>query len=82
MRSMSFGVGLVVTKLPSTRRLRTIGDEASAWLSRFLETTCALVYMPEEGWRTVEVDPNGTGVSFADAFPFPVSETKALKCSS
>jgi uncharacterized protein YcbX len=56
-----------VTALPA-------GAEAAAWLSRYLEQPCELVYMPDASMR-----PAGTGrVGFADAYPFLLTSTASL----
>lgn len=47
------------------------GDEAAAWLSRFLEMECRLVFFPEDEIR--QVDPtyarSGDRTAFSDGFP-------------
>ena len=49
-----------------------LGEKVSQWFSEFLETSCHLVYMPENSFRPV--DPhyaiNNEQVSFVDGFPF------------
>jgi uncharacterized protein YcbX len=49
-----------------------LGEHAGQWFSRFLEVPCSLVHMPPATLRPADpaYAPNGTRVSFADAFPF------------
>lgn len=48
-----------------------LSGEADAWFSRFLDTNCHLVYMPDETKRLVDTTfaHEGEIVSFADGFP-------------
>lgn len=50
----------------------SMGSEAAAWLSEFLEMPCQLVYMPEQSQRATAHGKLGADklVSFADAYPF------------
>jgi uncharacterized protein YcbX len=50
----------------------SMGAAAAAWLSRYLETTCTLVYMPDASRRGVDHASAGPAdlVGFADQFPF------------
>jgi uncharacterized protein len=50
----------------------SMGDTAAQWLSKFLQTPCQLVYMPESSQRPTAHGQLGDDrlVSFADAYPF------------
>ncbi|HET6343865.1 MAG TPA: MOSC N-terminal beta barrel domain-containing protein, partial [Myxococcota bacterium] len=58
----------------------SMGPEAAAWLSRYLETPCTLVYMPEATLRRVEHGAAGPEdlVGFADQFPFLLTQEASL----
>ncbi|HVG34624.1 MAG TPA: MOSC N-terminal beta barrel domain-containing protein [Pyrinomonadaceae bacterium] len=61
-----------VTVWRSVCQATTVADHADEWFSRFLQTPCRLVYMPDETRR--EVNPlfaiDQDIVSFADGYPF------------
>jgi len=61
-----------VTVWKSVCQAQTVAAHIDEWLSRFLQTPCRLVYMPDETRR--EVNPlfaiNQDIVSFADGYPF------------
>ncbi len=47
------------------------GDDAAHWLSDFLETTCRLVYFPDDEIRQVDINYASAGdkTAFSDGFP-------------
>jgi len=47
------------------------GDEAASWLSEVLDTSCRLVYFPDDGVRQVDLDfsEQGDKTAFSDGFP-------------
>ena len=49
-----------------------LGEEVAKWFSEFLETSCQLVYLPEDSLRPIKssYQLNNEQVSFADGFPF------------
>ena len=49
-----------------------LGEEVANWFSEFLETSCQLVYLPEDSLRPIKsrYQVNNEQVSFADGFPF------------
>jgi uncharacterized protein len=74
---------LIPLVLPSPQRISVqvwsdtcdaipLGEEVAQWFSEFLETSCQLVYMPEDVLRPVKsrYQLNNEQVSFADGFPF------------
>lgn len=56
----------------STCEAAFVSERADEWLSRFLQTSCRLVYMPDDVRREVnpEYAVNHDIVSFADGYPF------------
>ena len=56
------------------------GERPARWFSDFLGTACSLVHMPEETLRPADQTyaPDGTRVSFADAFPFLIISEASL----
>jgi uncharacterized protein len=56
------------------------GEGPARWFSDFLGTPCSLVRMPEETLRPADrtYAPEGTRVSFADAFPFLIISEASL----
>lgn len=56
------------------------GDLPAAWFSEFLGCSCGLVYMTGETVRPADPTyaPDGTRVSFADAFPFLLISEESL----
>jgi len=58
-----------------------VSEEADAWLSEFLGTSCRLVYMPETSVRPVEAEYSKAGdhVSFADAYPLLLLSEEAVR---
>ena len=60
---------------------RSAGDPAAAWLSRFLERPCRLVYLPESTVRPVDPDyaRSGDQVGFSDGFPFLLLSEASLE---
>lgn len=56
------------------------GERAAGWFSDLLGCSCSLVYMPDESVRPANprFAPNGTRVSFADAFPFLLISEESL----
>ncbi len=57
-----------------------VDEEANRWFSDKLETSCKLVYMPDESLRPVEENyaKNQEAVSFADAYPVLLIGQKSL----
>ncbi|NEQ26510.1 MAG: MOSC domain-containing protein [Microcoleus sp. SIO2G3] len=53
------------------------------WLTKFLDTSCQLVYMPDDTIRRVDrqyaIDPNRDHVSFADGFPYLLISEASLE---
>jgi uncharacterized protein len=56
------------------------GERPATWFSRFLGLPCNLVHMPDDMLRPVDraYAPEGTRVSFADAFPFLIISEASL----
>lgn len=56
------------------------GDEAANYLSRFLQTTCRLVYFPDDEVRQVDLDyaKKGDITGFSDGFPLLVISQASL----
>lgn len=73
----------LLVDMPSGREVQTVtvwndtcqaydaGEEAASWLSKFLSTSCRLVYFPEDGFRQVDLKyaRQGEGTAFSDGFP-------------
>lgn len=58
------------------------GDVAADYLSQFLETTCRLVYMPDQTFRQVNQNYStnpSDDVGFADGYPFLLISTASLQ---
>jgi uncharacterized protein len=57
-----------------------LGEEPARWFSRYLGTSCRLVYMADRMVRPVSPSyaPPGSRVSFADAFPFLLISEESL----
>lgn len=57
-----------------------LGERAARWFSDFLGTPCNLVHMPNDTIRPADgkYAPDGTRVSFADAFPFLLISEESL----
>ena len=57
-----------------------VGAEADEWFSDALETTCRLVYFPEDSIRVVDraFNPDGRLVALADGFPLLVISESSL----
>ena len=57
-----------------------MGERPARWFSDFLGTACNLVHMPDETLRPADPTyaPDGTRVSFADAFPFLIISEASL----
>jgi uncharacterized protein YcbX len=57
-----------------------MGERAARWFSDVLETDCSLVYMPDDTVRPADPEyaPEGSRVSFADAFPFLMLSEESL----
>jgi uncharacterized protein len=79
MKSLAVSIELTAPELEVEvwgDRCRAIstGDAAKEWFSQFLNTSCQLVYLPDDSKRLVASDyavrPDHDQVSFADAFPF------------
>lgn len=58
-----------------------LGDEADRWLSSYLDTECALVFMPDSANRSVDDEEAGRGdqVSFADGYPYLLTSYASLR---
>jgi uncharacterized protein len=56
------------------------GEPAARWFSDVLEADCSLVHMPDDAVRPIDpaYGPDGSRVSFADAFPFLVLSEESL----
>jgi uncharacterized protein YcbX len=56
------------------------GERAARWFSDLLEADCSLVYMPDSTVRPANpaYAPDGSRVSFADAFPFLLISEESL----
>jgi uncharacterized protein YcbX len=56
------------------------GERAARWFSDLLDADCSLVYMPDATVRPADPSyaPDGTRVSFADAFPFLLISEESL----
>jgi uncharacterized protein YcbX len=56
------------------------GERAARWFSDLLDVDCALVYMPDSTVRPANpaYAPDGSRVSFADAFPFLLISEESL----
>lgn len=57
-----------------------IGERAARWFSDLLDADCSLVYMPESTVRPANpaYAPDGSRVSFADAYPFLLISEESL----
>jgi len=57
-----------------------VGEPAARWFSDLLDADCSLVYMPDATVRPADPTyaPDGTRVSFADAFPFLLISEESL----
>ncbi|HEX2250245.1 MAG TPA: MOSC N-terminal beta barrel domain-containing protein, partial [Gemmatimonadales bacterium] len=57
-----------------------LGERPASWFSDFLGSSCSLVYMTGETLRPADpaYAPDGTRVSFADAFPFLIISEESL----
>lgn len=58
-----------------------VSDQADRWLSTHLGIACRLVYMPPQSVRPIDPDyaQPGEVVSFADGFPFLITNTASLR---
>ena len=58
-----------------------LGEKAAHWFSDFLGTPCTLVHMSDDTIRPADgkYAPDGTRVSFADAFPFLLISEESLE---
>lgn len=58
---------------------RSVGEEASAWLSEYLTPGCQLIQLPEELQRWQEGKPYRSLLSFADGNPFHLISEASLR---
>lgn len=58
-----------------------LGEQAAQWFSRYLQDSCSLVHMAASTLRPADraYAPEGTRVSFADAFPFLLISQASLE---
>lgn len=75
------GKPLRVTVWDDTVEALPVGPDADRWLSEELQLPCRLVYMPPHSMRPVDPDYARPGeiVSFADGFPYLVTNTASLR---
>jgi hypothetical protein len=73
-------VATSVTVWKDTCRGTWLGDQAAQWFSRFLGCPCMLVHIGDAVIRPANpmFAPDGTRVSFADAFPFLIISEESL----
>jgi len=56
------------------------GESAAKWLSDFLDTTCRLVYFPDDTFRQVDLNFSHSGdkIAFSDGFPLLLISQESL----
>jgi hypothetical protein len=67
----SAGEVQTVTVWNDTCQAYDAGEEVASWLSKFLSTSCRLVYFPEDGFRQIDLQyaQQGERTAFSDGFP-------------